>query len=191
MSFSLSSRTRRLASMEGSTGGGAAGSVGSVGGAASPPAQCDNCGAPSTFVCSRCAQARYCGRPCQRAAWKTHTFDCTTPTAAASKAQLAAEMKELLSQFGDVEGDFGEGELDGGVEEGGGRGGQPASQELAAARAIAARQLLSRLSPDWGADAAEGSAERAAQEAGGGGGAPPAQAAQARAPPASGRRPLG
>lgn len=66
------------------------------------PKSCDVCGAPSTFVCSRCKDVKYCSKACQVKNWPLHKIDCRTPEARANQVELVEGMKALLEEFGDV-----------------------------------------------------------------------------------------
>jgi len=49
---------------------------------------CDHCGVESsdTKICAVCKTVRYCGRDCQRQAWKTHKENCKKPPPPSVKA---------------------------------------------------------------------------------------------------------
>ena len=64
---------------------------------------CDVCASPYTFVCSRCKDARYCSKDCQKGAWGHHKIECRTPEARANQVELVEGMKALLAEFGDVD----------------------------------------------------------------------------------------
>ena len=77
-------------------GGIAAGSGGGGGGDGKPTTTCSSCAAPITgksMRCSRCKQARYCNRDCQRNAWKQHKRTCiAVATTSASTGKLPLSM---------------------------------------------------------------------------------------------------
>jgi hypothetical protein len=39
--------------------------------------KCDHCGQISTTMQCPCKNARYCGKTCQKGAWKTHKISCS------------------------------------------------------------------------------------------------------------------
>eukprot|EP00045_Choanoeca_perplexa_P010708 m.110457 g.110457 ORF g.110457 m.110457 type:complete len:431 (+) comp15365_c0_seq20:349-1641(+) len=41
------------------------------------PSTCSLCGKSASYLCSKCCQAWYCGRECQKTHWKTHRPDCS------------------------------------------------------------------------------------------------------------------
>jgi len=71
---------------------------------------CHVCGisgdANQLLVCSRCHQAWYCGRACQKAAWKRHKVDCAMHSTIASlresRASFTATCLNMLRLYLDV-----------------------------------------------------------------------------------------
>ncbi|EDQ86728.1 uncharacterized protein MONBRDRAFT_38343 [Monosiga brevicollis MX1] len=41
------------------------------------PSQCSVCMKPASYLCSKCCQAWYCGRDCQKNHWSVHRQDCS------------------------------------------------------------------------------------------------------------------
>jgi hypothetical protein len=106
-----------------STSGDTSASGAAESGMAPAGASCDACGKPNAFLCTRCFAARFCGRECQRAAWPAHKLECVTPEVRCRQQQLSKEMKRLLESFGDVPLNFDEDGDGGGGGDGDGGGG--------------------------------------------------------------------